>query len=227
MTNNIKYRELGIAVVVAALFTATSASAALTVTIGGTSVLNEGIMSSVAGAVSTTFDGSLTNPLGYVGGNVVAGGVTNSAHAEPPNDTSNYFAVGPDNPTGNLTNSATITLTGLASYFGFYGGSPDTYNSVSFLNGANLVESFSGAQLASLASVLPDGNQAVASFWNFAAPSSADYFNKVEFSSTQNAFETDNHAVILAAVPEPETYVMMLAGLGLIGFMSRRRKTNA
>jgi hypothetical protein len=27
-------------------------------------------------------------------------------------------------------------------------------------------------------------------------------------------------------VPEPETYAMMLAGLGLIGFMSRRRKNN-
>jgi len=28
----------------------------------------------------------------------------------------------------------------------------------------------------------------------------------------------------VAAVPEPETYGMMLAGLGLVGFMSRRRK---
>ncbi len=28
-----------------------------------------------------------------------------------------------------------------------------------------------------------------------------------------------------APVPEPETYAMMLAGLGLVGFMSRRRKT--
>lgn len=31
-------------------------------------------------------------------------------------------------------------------------------------------------------------------------------------------------ASILAAVPEPETYAMMAAGLGLIGFISRRRR---
>ncbi len=29
---------------------------------------------------------------------------------------------------------------------------------------------------------------------------------------------------LLAAVPEPETYGMLLAGLGLVGFMARRRK---
>jgi hypothetical protein len=31
-------------------------------------------------------------------------------------------------------------------------------------------------------------------------------------------------AVSLAPVPEPETYAMMLAGLGLMGFIARRRK---
>ena len=29
---------------------------------------------------------------------------------------------------------------------------------------------------------------------------------------------------IVAAIPEPETYTMLLAGLGLLGFMARRRK---
>lgn len=33
--------------------------------------------------------------------------------------------------------------------------------------------------------------------------------------------------VNVAAVPEPETYAMMLAGLGLIGFSARRRKNQA
>ena len=31
-------------------------------------------------------------------------------------------------------------------------------------------------------------------------------------------------SIQIAVVPEPETYAMMLAGLGLLGFMARRRK---
>jgi hypothetical protein len=31
-------------------------------------------------------------------------------------------------------------------------------------------------------------------------------------------------AMAVAPIPEPETYAMLLAGLGLIGFMARRRK---
>lgn len=31
----------------------------------------------------------------------------------------------------------------------------------------------------------------------------------------------------VAVVPEPETYAMLLTGLGLVGFMARRRKQNA
>jgi hypothetical protein len=45
----------------------------------------------------------------------------------------------------------------------------------------------------------------------------------IDNQSTYNhAFVIDNLSV--SAVPEPETYAMMLAGLGLMGFMGRRRK---
>jgi len=38
-----------------------------------------------------------------------------------------------------------------------------------------------------------------------------------------NSISGANHAFLLAAVPEPETYAMMLAGLGLLGFTARHR----
>lgn len=40
----------------------------------------------------------------------------------------------------------------------------------------------------------------------------------------QSTIFTDSSAWYVSPVPEPETYGMLLAGLGLIGFMARRRK---
>lgn len=219
MINNIKMTTLSVALAMTTLFAATSASAAFSVTIGGTAVANEGLQSSVAGAVTTDFNLNLVNPANYTGGGVVNGSQSGN-WASPPDDTSNYFSVGPSTST-----PATIVFTGLQSYFGYYGGSPDDYNFVEFYNGENLIASFDGITLANLASVTHEGDQTVGSFWNFTAGNSGDYFSSVVLRSGQNAFETDNHAV-LAAVPEPETYAMMLAGLGLMGFVARRRKNS-
>jgi hypothetical protein len=41
-----------------------------------------------------------------------------------------------------------------------------------------------------------------------------DYTDSTKFSAT----------IAIAPIPEPETYAMMLAGLGLLGFVGRRRK---
>lgn len=218
MITNVKSTVLGVAFAVAALFAATSASAALTVTVGGTAVVGEGLKSSVVGAVTTDFNASLVNPANYTGGGVKNGSQVND-WASPPDDTSNYFTVGPSTSTPGV-----VTFSGLVSYFGYYGGSPDTFNRVSFFNGDSLVGSFDGVALAGFAGVAADGDQSVGNFWNFTASNAGDYFNSVAFISRTNAFETDNHAVL--AVPEPETYAMMLAGLGLIGFAARRRKNN-
>lgn len=40
-------------------------------------------------------------------------------------------------------------------------------------------------------------------------------------------YALDGGGVLAPAIPEPETYAMLLAGLGLIGFMARRRKISA
>ena len=44
---------------------------------------------------------------------------------------------------------------------------------------------------------------------------------------SDNTSGLTNYAFRVTAVPEPETYAMMLAGLGLLGFAARRRKAKA
>ena len=43
-------------------------------------------------------------------------------------------------------------------------------------------------------------------------------------SSPNNWVLMDEVSFVAAPVPEPETYALMLTGLGMIGFMARRRK---
>ena len=48
----------------------------------------------------------------------------------------------------------------------------------------------------------------------------------LKFSSRNDPSFTrlDNVSVLAAPVPEPETYAMMIAGLGLLAFAAKRRK---
>ncbi len=53
-------------------------------------------------------------------------------------------------------------------------------------------------------------------------------YSRIKFSTAAGqSFAVDNVSLNVTAVPEPETYAMMLAGLGAIGFLSRRRKQAA
>jgi hypothetical protein len=62
---------------------------------------------------------------------------------------------------------------------------------------------------------------------NFAGVATASTSNlKLYYFDSNFGDNTGSILVNVTAVPEPETYAMLLAGLGLIGFMSRRRRNN-
>ena len=53
------------------------------------------------------------------------------------------------------------------------------------------------------------------------------YYVQISGSVVSNSAGKYYANVAMAPVPEPETYAMMLAGLGMLGFVARRRKQKA
>ncbi len=221
-----KKSAIAAAVGIAGMFCAGSASAytwSINTPTQCNNTMTNGCTSLLSGATLIDFNANLSLPSGanfnYSGGSVVSPPTTVN-HAPPNGDTSNYFAVGPFDGTPGSFN-----YTGAGPrlyYFGFNYSSPDLYNSVEIMRAGNVIQTFTGIQLATPLGFPANGDQSTTRYLNVFADNAGELFDQVRFVSTSNAFESDNHA--FAAIPEPETYAMMLAGLGLMGFIARRRK---
>ena len=169
---------------------------------------------------STTSTGTFSN-FGdtFSGGGVVmnnAGGGSLGLYATPFGDSTNYMAV-----LGGQ--SETITFGSLASMFGLYWGSVDSYNSLTFYNGSTEVYSISGADTGPL---IASGGQGDYASNGYVLIKNIPAFNSVVIASGSNSFEFDNVAVA-GGVPEASTWAMMglgFAGLGLAGFGAKRKR---
>jgi hypothetical protein len=80
-----------------------------------------------------------------------------------------------------------------------------------------------GDTLVSSGSSLQSGSMDV---WTLSSDNLAagSYYVLVSGNLVSDTSASFGGAVMLAPVPEPETYGMMLAGLGVLGFLARRRK---
>lgn len=176
-----------------------------------------------------TFSTGMTGPAGIVyGGSYTVDALSISGiRAAPAGSTSGgaYFATpGSEQP---LPGTATIDYAGYVAANGairslsFYWGSVDQYNTVDvFDRQGGLLLSLVGNDIHNPA----NGNQIDAAsnrrlFLRFA---DTDNFGSFRLTSTQRAFEIDDVAV--SAVPEPATWSMLIAGMGLVGFAARRRR---
>jgi hypothetical protein len=61
-------------------------------------------------------------------------------------------------------------------------------------------------------------------FSNLAAGTYTLTFSRLGGLFAPNALRVDDVILSVTAVPEPETYALMLAGLGIVGFVARRRR---
>jgi hypothetical protein len=208
---------------VVALATAGIAPAqAFMITSGGTAVANAGQKSSVGGVTNVTFDAGLplsptyTNSGSPATSNLVINSLVNQ-YLTPTDDETRYLTLGGDKP-----GPVDIVLSSLNNYFGLYWGSIDAYNTVAFYKGsftaANLVGSFAGDALG-ISGITANGTQS--SYINFDSEGASQYFDRIRLTSTQAAFESDNHA--FRAVPTP-ALLPGLVGIGVSLWRKRRQQ---
>jgi hypothetical protein len=143
----------------------------------------------------------------------------------------NYYGYSQTNklfgPTSTLGSSFSDTVT-----FKLSGNGP-TYVPQGFLN--NVVGSFggflssgiTGVTLTKIGTGLLTDADLSANGYNFSALSPGDYEFTVFGTKPNDSSYRFLGSISVTPVPEPETYAMLLAGLGLMGAIARRRKQNA
>jgi len=191
---------------------ATGASAAPIVTT--VEAIGAGGFGPRAGATVIDFDAGLpSDPLiaSTGSGFGLYTGSISGLTATPFGDTTQYFSVG--------RGTTTIAFAEDNTYLGLLWGSVDSYNSLAFYDGADLVGMITGDMIVDPAT----GDQGIGGtfYVNFDVASG---FDRIVLVSTQYAFELDDLAYgqNTLVIPEPVAATLLASGLLILGFTVRR-----
>lgn len=192
-------------------------AAASSANAGYVTTFTSGQTTTVAGA--TVYDFETGKPANYTGAGSVVNSSVSGQTAAPAGDDTWYYSVA--YPYSNGTGTFTSDSGQSYNYFGLYWGSMDDYNTLSFYSNGSLIASITGAQVIASGVALGDQTSPGANrYVNFLFDTT---FDRIDFTTTNYAFETDNHAFAKVSVPEPAT--LGLFGLGLLGAgLARRRR---
>jgi len=208
-------------VAAAAVAASCGANALVTGTLGGGAGTFAVLSSPTPGVAGTggTLSGAITATI--VGGAVYA---ADMAFADDVVPGENFLAAGPTSGGFAPANTATLTFAGAGvSYISFLWGSPDTYNTLTVNSTGGGSQTFTATGTGfGAAFPVTNGDQSFNQSVQFTALG-ASLITSLVFTSTGDAFEVGRFTV-QSPIPEPETYALILAGLGALGFIARRRR---
>jgi hypothetical protein len=180
---------------------------------GITPSISAGPTTTVPDAQTWDFSGAAPSGITLSTDAAIVSGSSPSQYAEPFIGSGNYLTVGGTDPSAP---TATLTFSTALNYFGVFWGTPDRYNTLNFYDGTNLLASFvPGSTLAGLTA---SGSNTDARYVDFFADAGT-VFDRVEFVSSQAAFEADN--IAYRAVPTP-AMLPAIVGFGLTALKRRR-----
>jgi hypothetical protein len=184
---------------------------------GITPSLSAGPTTTVLSADNWNFSGGAPSGVTLTGGAIVNGS-SSGQYAEPFVGSSDYLTVGSTDP---VALTASLSFTTALNHFGVFWGTPDSYNTLNFYDGLNLLASFvPGGTLAGLTA---SGSSTDARYVDFSTDAGT-VFDRVEFVSSRAAFEVDN--IAYSKVPSP-AMLPAIIGFGLTALKRRKMAAQA